>query len=262
MHITAGAGSATFQLTAESEADRALLDAIHLDGAHALHAADWRHTPQDGGLALTGVTLQIDRKHPAALERETGRQLLRAVRECFRLGLGENALHGHIGLQPANPDTQHKLAAQLDQFELVLQALRAAVGHTEAVRQEVDSTHSDASSGCDTAILNGSACAAQAAAPTGNTHLPPALRPHAVPRFHAPRTHQHIELHGITVADHTVALPGWEAAGLPRREVIWLAMGLEGHALQATQALELAEALRLIATAQIQRLQGKEGGAA
>ncbi len=102
-------------------------------------------------------------------------------------------------------------------------------------------------------------------AATGNTHLPAALRPYATPLFHAPRTHQHIELHGITVADHTVAMPGWDAAGLPRREVIWLALGLEGQALQAAQALELAEALRLIATAQIQRLQGQteqEGSAA
>lgn len=124
-------------------------------------------------------------------------------------------------------------------------------GNAERAAQRL----ADAAAGRRAAVEGGSA-------PTGNTHLPPALRPHAVPRFHAPRTHQHIELHGITMADHTVALPGWDAAGLPRREVIWLALGLEGHALQAAQALELAEALRLIATAQIQRLQAQEGSAA
>lgn len=99
----------------------------------------------------------------------------------------------------------------------------------------------------------------------GNTHLPEALRPHAVPRFHAPRTYQHIQLHGVTLLDHTVTPPGWDAAGLPRRDVIWLALDLEGRALQAAQALEVAEAMRLMATAQIKRLQATahaEGGQA
>ncbi|SFE88359.1 hypothetical protein [Paracidovorax wautersii] len=109
------------------------------------------------------------------------------------------------------------------------------------------------------------ACARTEATTTGNTHLPEALRPHAVPRFHAPRTYQHIQLHGVTLLDHTVTPPGWDAAGLPRRDVIWLALDLEGRALQAAQALEVAEAMRLMATAQIKRLQATahaEGGQA
>lgn len=96
----------------------------------------------------------------------------------------------------------------------------------------------------------------------GNTHLPESLRTFAVSRFCAPRTHQSIEIHGVTVLDHTVVAPGWDAAGAPRRDVIWLGLDLEGRALQAKQALELADALHLVAIAQLKRLTGQEGGAA
>ncbi len=174
-------------------------------------------------------------------------------------------MHTATARQAQAPTAQHRLLRlirSLNAESTTIGAGMLAELQALATEAQIEGNAERAAQRFADAAADHRAAAECAAAPTGNTHLPPALHPHATPLFHAPRTHQHIELHGITVADHTVALPGWDAAGLPRREVIWLALGLEGHALQATQALELAEALRLIATAQIQRLQAQEGGAA
>ncbi|KQO23476.1 hypothetical protein [Acidovorax sp. Leaf78] len=132
-----------FTLTAETDADRELVDAIDMDGPHALvrkltHRAP---SPDGAGYINTGLTLLADRQHPQALEIQSGRQLLRAARELFRLSLGEEALHSHIGLNTANPDTQEKLAALFEKLHIVLDAGVRAIGQGEGVGKTVDTTH-------------------------------------------------------------------------------------------------------------------------
>lgn len=100
----------SYVLTAETEADRDLLDCIHIDGTQAIARIATHRTPQGPGYITTGMTLAVDRMHPQALEAQSGRQLLRAARELFRLCLGEEALHRHIGLDTPNPDSQEKIA--------------------------------------------------------------------------------------------------------------------------------------------------------
>lgn len=131
----------SYVLTAETEADRDLLDCIHIDGTQAIARIATHRTPQGPGYITTGMTLAVDRMHPQALEAQSGRQLLRAARELFRLCLGEEALHRHIGLDTPNPDSQKKIAALLDKLHIVLEAGIEAVRQSERLREKVDATH-------------------------------------------------------------------------------------------------------------------------
>lgn len=131
-----------FHLTAETMADAELVDCIDMDGADAITLATRERSPHvGGGYRTTGVSLTVDKRHPRALEAQSARQFLRAVRELLRLGLGEDALHSHIGLDAADPQTQDKIAALFKQLQLVLEIGAVAVGQNKPVRQEVDSTH-------------------------------------------------------------------------------------------------------------------------
>ena len=135
-----------FTLTAETDADHALLDAIDWEGLHAAVLSGTHKTPEDGGWAITGITLAIDRKHPQALETQSSRQLLRAARELFRLCLGEEALNRHIGLDTPNPDSQEKIAALLDKLHIVLDAGIGAIRQSERLGEKVDTAHDVTSS--------------------------------------------------------------------------------------------------------------------
>ena len=136
-----------FHLTAETMADAELVDCIDMDGADAITLATRERSPHvGGGYRTTGVSLAVDKRHPRALEAQSARQFLRAVRELFRLGLGEDAFHSHIGLDAPNPHTQEKLAAVFKQLQLVLEIGAASVGQPKPVRQEVNSAHGNASS--------------------------------------------------------------------------------------------------------------------
>jgi len=131
----------SYVLTAETEADRDLLDCIHIDGTQAIARIATHRTPQGPGWITTGMTLAVDRMHPQALEAQSGRQLLRAARELFRLCLGEEALHRHIGLDTPNPDSQKKIAALLDKLHIVLEAGIEAVRQSERLGEKVDAAH-------------------------------------------------------------------------------------------------------------------------
>lgn len=135
-----------FHLTAETMADAELVDCIDMDGADAITLATRERSPHvGGGYRTTGVSLTVDKRHPRALEAQSARQFLRAARELFRLGFGEDALHSHIGLDAADPQTQDKIAALFKQLQLVLEIGAVAVGQNKPVRQEVDSTHGNTS---------------------------------------------------------------------------------------------------------------------
>ncbi|WP_162244634.1 hypothetical protein [Acidovorax sp. Leaf160] len=153
MQIVPGTDRATFTLKVETEADREFLDAIDHRGAHAITRTACSRVPGQGGYINDSATLLVDRKQPQVLEREAGRQVLRAAREFLSLCLCENALDRHVGAHATDPDAQHKLAAQLDKLQLVLQTFRIAITHPEAVPQEVDSTHIDTPHGCNCAIV-------------------------------------------------------------------------------------------------------------
>ena len=133
----------SFTLTAgQDSADTDLIDAIANEGFDAFVRQHFHGIPASaGGYQTTGVTLLVDGAHPSALEAKSGRQILRAVRELFRLGLGEDALHSHIGLDTPNPQTQDKLAALLHQFQLMLDVWSIAVRQSKSVRQEMNGAH-------------------------------------------------------------------------------------------------------------------------
>ena len=95
-----------FHLTAETMADAELVDCIDMDGTDAIALEALERSPYvGGGHRTTGVSLAVGRNHPRALEAQSARQFLRAVRELFRLGLGEDAFHSHIGLDA--PQSTH-----------------------------------------------------------------------------------------------------------------------------------------------------------
>lgn len=131
----------SYLLTAETEADRDLLDCIHIDGTQAIARIATHRTPQGPGYITTGMTLAVDRKHPQALEANTARQLLSSFRDLCRLGLAEAAEHRHVGADTANPQPQEQLTASLVQLQLMLQTLGEVVLQHRAVLQEVQSAH-------------------------------------------------------------------------------------------------------------------------
>lgn len=142
MQTTAGPDGHTYTLAAQTAADFAFIDA--LDEHHAVAVQQiTRRAWQSGGYTASSAVLTVNSKSPEALEAQTARQFLRAVRELLRLGLGEDALHSHIGLDTANPKTQEQIAALLKQLQLVLQLGTLAICKPEGVREKVDAAHSD-----------------------------------------------------------------------------------------------------------------------
>ncbi|RYE43827.1 MAG: hypothetical protein EOP24_26650 [Hyphomicrobiales bacterium] len=87
-----------------------------------------------------------------------------------------------------------------------------------------------------------------------NAWLPSELQQHATRLFCAPRTHQSVVLHGITLRDHTAYLSGSEFLQGLDPEQLWLGLDFEGRGLRPEQALEVAEALRLMALAHMKRV--------
>lgn len=131
----------SYVLIAETEADRDLLDCIHMDGTQAIARIATHRTPQGPGWIISGMTLSVDRKHPEALEAKTARQLLGSFRDLCRLGLAQAAEHRLVGADTANPQAQEQVAASLVQLQLMLQTLGEVVLQHRAVLQEVQSAH-------------------------------------------------------------------------------------------------------------------------
>ena len=132
-----------FTLTAETDADRELIDAIDLEGTQVLvRQITQRALASDGiGFVNTGVILLVDRHHPQALEAKTARQLLSSFRDLCRLGLAEAAYHRHVGPNTADPEAHKELSASLEQLQLMLQTLGEVVLQQRAVLQEMHCAH-------------------------------------------------------------------------------------------------------------------------
>lgn len=132
-----------FTLTAETDADRELLDVIDANGLHsAIRQAIYRApNPSGNGYITTGATLLVDRQHPTALETQTARQFLRAARQLCSLGLAQDTFNRHIGADAIDPEAQDQFAAVLEKLQLMLDVGARAIGKQERIRQEVNSTH-------------------------------------------------------------------------------------------------------------------------
>lgn len=140
-----------FTVTPDIEADQALIDA--LDFERTVHVIDVMRSPSaSGGYAADCVTLEVSRASPAALEAQTGREALRALRKVISLGLGEPAGHRHVGANAANPQPQKELAASLEKLDLMLKALGEVVCQQGAVLKEMNRAHS-ASASSESAIV-------------------------------------------------------------------------------------------------------------
>lgn len=131
----------SYVLTAETDADRDLLDCIHIDGTQAIARIATHRTPQGPGWITTGMTLAVDRKHPQALEAKTARQLLSSFRDLCRLGLAEAAGDRHVGADTANPQAQEQLTASLEQLQLMLKTLGEVVLQHRAVLHQMHCAH-------------------------------------------------------------------------------------------------------------------------
>ena len=107
MNVTTYPRGTRFTVTPENEYDQALIDA--LDFERTVHVIDvLRGHSASGGYTAECVTLEVSRASPAALEAQTGREALRALRKVISLGLGEPAGHG---LTPAETATVVKKEA-------------------------------------------------------------------------------------------------------------------------------------------------------
>lgn len=132
-----------FTLTAETDADRELLDVIDANGLHsAIRQATYRAPhPSGNGYITTGATLLVDRQHPIAQETQTARQFLRAARQLCSLGLAQDTFNRHVGADAIDPEAQDQFAAVLEKLQLMLDVGARAIGKQERIRQEVDSAH-------------------------------------------------------------------------------------------------------------------------
>ncbi len=134
-------GCTKFTLTAETDADRDLLDALYSAGPHGIAVGNGTTVRGPQGYLASTIELTADRSTALALETEAARQLLRTFTQLFRLGSGEPARQWHVGSLATDPDAQKRFAASLEQLDLVLQALRYAVGKGETVGQAVVGAH-------------------------------------------------------------------------------------------------------------------------
>lgn len=151
MNVTTYPCGTRFTVTPENEADQALIDA--LDFERTVHVIDVLRSPStSGGYTAECVTLEVSRASPAALEAQTGREALRALRKVISLGLGEPAGHRHVGANAANPEPQKELAASLEKLELMLKALGEVICQQGAVLKEMNRAHS-ASASSENAIV-------------------------------------------------------------------------------------------------------------
>ena len=151
MKVITHTSGTRFTVTPDNEADQALIDA--LDFERTVHVIDVMRSPSaSGGYVADCVTLEVSRASPAALEAQTGREALRALRKVISLGLGEPAGHRHVGANAANPQPQKELAASLEKLDLMLKALGEVICQQGAVLKEMNRAHS-ASASSENAIV-------------------------------------------------------------------------------------------------------------
>ena len=151
MKVITHTSGTRFTVTPDNEADQALIDA--LDFERTVHVTHVMRSPSaSGGYVADGVTLEVSRASPAALEAQAGREALCALRKVISLGLGEPAGHRHVGANAANPQPQKELAASLEKLDLMLKALGEVICQQGAVLKEMNRAHS-ASASSENAIV-------------------------------------------------------------------------------------------------------------
>jgi hypothetical protein len=133
----------SFQLTAETEADQAFIDALHHPGTANIFCSGFsRVRANDGpGYAIVGATLVVDHNSPQSRRVDAGRQALSALGQLVRLGLAEAAQHRHISAAPTDPQAQEQLAASLEKLQVVCESLGGAVHQCELMLKKVQSAH-------------------------------------------------------------------------------------------------------------------------
>ncbi len=90
---------------------------------------------------------------------------------------------------------------------------------------------------------------------SANAWLPSELARYAQPdRGHWNETHQDIEVHGFAINDATARQPEAHEYEGKGQELIWCGIYGEGRWLRPEEVLELADALRLVALAHINRV--------
>lgn len=134
-----------FLLIAGEPVSQDLIEA--LDTHNTMELVRMVRSPNSDGVGWrnTGAMLCVDRSSPAALEADAGRQALSALRELFRLGLGQLADDGLAPAAPALPQAQEQLAASLVQLQGVVNSLVIQIGEMEFVLKKMHCAHTTSS---------------------------------------------------------------------------------------------------------------------
>jgi hypothetical protein len=129
-----------FRLEAVNSDDDNLID--QLDNARVAYVINTERTPvSSGGFANTAIHLVADLRSEPAQVAQSGREALSALGKLVSLGLREAANHGHVGVTPANPQSQEQLTTCLIQLQVVVEALSDVVSQQQLVIQEMQRAH-------------------------------------------------------------------------------------------------------------------------
>lgn len=149
MNVTAAAGhnasKTQFLLIAGEPVSQDLIEALDTHNTVELVRMVRSPNPDGMGWHNTGAMLCVDRRSPAALEADAGRQALSTLRQLFRLGLGQPADDGLAPAAPALPQAQEQLAASLVQLQGVVNSLVIQIGEMEFVLKKMQCAHTTSS---------------------------------------------------------------------------------------------------------------------
>lgn len=152
----------TLQLEAESADDLNLISDLLIDStlktAIQLRLPEaevpFECSPQDGMTYVTtkpptkvvGMVIDVDPNSPQELRAKASSQALSALRQVFRLGLGDSAddLVARLARFEGNLQPQEQLTAALKHLQSMLEALSLVVSKQEAVINALVRAHSDA----------------------------------------------------------------------------------------------------------------------
>lgn len=147
-----------FTLIRETDADRALIDAIDIERYVFVEGVVRRPNHNEhGGIENNAALLLVSRTSPEALRAEAGRQALSTLGDLSRLLRGDAADHGHVCAGAANPQAQEQLAAVTVQLQAVLQSLGELIIEHKAVLKEMVGAHGEPPVVCATVAQGGAA---------------------------------------------------------------------------------------------------------
>ena len=132
----------SFTLVRETDADRALIDALDIERHVFVEGVVRRpYHNEQGGIENNAALLVVSRTSQEALRAEAGRQALSTLGDLSRLLRGDTADHGHVGDGTTNPHAQEQLAAVTVQLQSVLQSLSEMIIEHKAVLKEMVRAH-------------------------------------------------------------------------------------------------------------------------